>query len=106
VAWVLAVWPSMPGFVAETAVGERSVGRGWVRVFQLNYFVGYISASLIFWILNKIWPPEGLGEMVLMDDDNLVVEGVLVCDGVGSGSECKEEGEKRIEGVVSAAVSV
>lgn len=43
-AWTLAVFPSMPGFVAETTLkGDGSsvydVGEGWIRVFQLNYFV-------------------------------------------------------------------
>lgn len=44
VAWVIAVFPSMPGFVAVTTLKSDGdelypIGGNWVKVFQLNYFV-------------------------------------------------------------------
>lgn len=31
------------------------------RVYQISFFVGYPTAVIVYIIINKIFPPEGLG---------------------------------------------
>lgn len=60
---------------------------------------GYFAAGLIFVTLNRIWPPLGLGELVLWDGD--VVDGVLESEEVASEDGVKNPGEKGDESHIS-----
>jgi len=60
-AWTMGVWPLMPGFVA--AVGGKTVALGWTRTYNLAWPLGFAISSVVFIILNKIWPSPGWGEV-------------------------------------------
>jgi nucleobase:cation symporter-1, NCS1 family len=52
------VW-ALPGFIM--AMGGPDVGQAWYRVYQLCFFIGYFLSGGLFWALNTIFPPPGLG---------------------------------------------
>jgi hypothetical protein len=58
------VW-ALPGFV--TSVGGPAVNTGWYHMYQISFFVGYALSGGIFWALNMLFPPPGLGEQVDFD---------------------------------------
>lgn len=72
VAYFLGMWPALPGFV--NAVSGLGVNDTWRRFFQISYFFGYIVAGSIYYGLNKLSPPPGLGHQVAFDIDGHVVE--------------------------------
>jgi NCS1 family nucleobase:cation symporter-1 len=46
------------------------------KIYQMSFFVGYPIAVCTY-IINKIWPPEGLGiaETLPEPEDNEIIEG-------------------------------
>ncbi|EOD51179.1 putative ncs1 nucleoside transporter protein [Neofusicoccum parvum UCRNP2] len=110
VAWVVGWAPQLPGFVH--AVNEEiSVPAGCTHLYQLAFPLGFAISFAVFWGLNRISPPEGLGEVDPVDyfgtfspeeaakfgvrvEDEGAVE---VVEGVDAGvdkSEAEEEGWK------------
>lgn len=74
------MWPALPGFV--NAVSGIEVSDTWRRFYQVSFFFGYIVSGSLFWMLNKISPPPGVGEQVEFDlDGSVVVEEVFGADG-------------------------
>jgi len=35
---------------------------GWIRLYNLTFLVGLAMSFVIFWTLNKFFPPVGLGQ--------------------------------------------
>ncbi|SCW01792.1 LAFE_0E07360g1_1 [Lachancea fermentati] len=62
VAYVVGIVPNFPGFIGS--VGP-TVPIGAMRVYYLNYFVGYLVSFLVYSALCYYWPvagmPEGVG---------------------------------------------
>ncbi|KIW27545.1 uncharacterized protein PV07_07273 [Cladophialophora immunda] len=56
VAWVMALWPMLPGFARE--VKGTSDGNGWDRLYQMSYFFGFITAGLLYWTFHTLFPVE------------------------------------------------
>ncbi|KAE9963979.1 hypothetical protein BLS_008768 [Venturia inaequalis] len=77
VAYILAMWPALPGFV--NATGGVEVDVVWRRFYQISFFFGYLVAGGLYWIFCVVSPPPGIGVQVDFDVDG----GVLVIDGVG-----------------------
>lgn len=67
-AYLLGMIWALPGFIM--AVGGPPVAMGWYRIYQISFFFGYAVSGGLFWLLNFIFPPPGLGEQV-----DMVVEG-------------------------------
>ena len=36
---------------------------GWVRLYDLSFIVGTAIATVVFWFVNYVSPPPGLGEV-------------------------------------------
>ncbi|RDW57166.1 hypothetical protein BP6252_13814 [Coleophoma cylindrospora] len=73
VTWVIAVVPAFPGFVGS--MQGRTTGVDY-RIYQISFFVGYPIAVVTYIIINKIFPPEGLGiEEDLEGPPEPVIEG-------------------------------
>ncbi|KXN85959.1 Allantoin permease, partial [Leucoagaricus sp. SymC.cos] len=68
VAWVLGVFPSMPGFSAAVTPTKIHVGLGWTHVYYISWFLGFFISGAVWLTLNVIWPPRGLEEI---DDENV-----------------------------------
>lgn len=66
-----AAW-SMPGFIC--AVNGAPIAVGWTRIYQLSYFIGLLMASIMYTLLCKVWPPEGLGISESLDDVDSIAE--------------------------------
>lgn len=71
VAYTLGMWPALPGFVG--AVSGIKVDIVWTRFFQISFFFGYIVSGSLFYALNKLSPPPGLGVQVDFDIDGTIV---------------------------------
>ncbi|KAJ7277845.1 permease for cytosine/purines, uracil, thiamine, allantoin-domain-containing protein [Mycena rebaudengoi] len=59
VAWALGVFPTMPGFVM--AVQDAKAYNGWIRIFNIAFFVGLAISFIAFWMICNISPPPGVG---------------------------------------------
>ncbi|CRK15446.1 hypothetical protein BN1723_010674 [Verticillium longisporum] len=66
VAWVLATWPLMPGFVwrVEDPTREET---GWSHLYYMAWPAGLCLAMAFYWSMCRIWPVEGAG---LVDDED------------------------------------
>lgn len=63
VAWVCGVAPSMPGFIS--AVNTKiEVPVGCTRLYYISFLNGFAISSVVFWLLNWIWPAEGAKRFV------------------------------------------
>ncbi|KAK7907982.1 hypothetical protein PG985_015285 [Apiospora marii] len=68
------VW-ALPGFIM--AVGGPPVAQGWYHLYQLSFFFGYAVSGGLYYLLNLLFPPPGLGEQVdLQFAEGSVVMGV------------------------------
>ncbi|RDB26775.1 Allantoin permease [Hypsizygus marmoreus] len=63
VAWVLGVWPSLPGFCASVTPGSIHVGINWIHVYYLSWPLGFTISAVVWMVLNSVWPPPGVGEV-------------------------------------------
>lgn len=43
VAWVLGVWPTMPGFVAKVSKKTATIAPGWMHTYYMCYPLGFSS---------------------------------------------------------------
>ena len=67
------MFPALPGFIHEVAP-TIFVNDTWRRFFQISFFFGYIVSGTLHYLLNKFFPPPGLGEQVEFDLDGGIVE--------------------------------
>ncbi|KAI0916920.1 hypothetical protein AcW1_007757 [Taiwanofungus camphoratus] len=68
-AWVLGVWPLMPGFIT-TASGSTKVN-GWTRLFNICFVIGISISFFAFWAICTISPPANADVGTdYLDDDN------------------------------------
>ncbi|KAH7913086.1 NCS1 nucleoside transporter family [Hygrophoropsis aurantiaca] len=63
IAWLLGVWPSLPGFCASVTPANVVVGDTWMRVSYLSWPLSFCISAFVWMILNTIWPPRGVGEI-------------------------------------------
>lgn len=85
-AWfvfIVTVIPSLPGLV-ESLMGWTTGGA--VKIYQITYIFGLVLGTILHLIVNKFFPPEGLGIAEEFDGD--VLEGVVPEE--GSESSVKE----------------
>lgn len=77
VAYIMGVWPALPGFIAEVSgPGAFHVDIVWKRFYQISFFFGFTTSAILFYILNKLSHPQGLGVQVDFDIDgtHIIVE--------------------------------
>lgn len=61
-AWVVGFAPQLPGFVAD--VNARvAVPLGSTRMFYLAFPLGFAISFSLYWVLCKVVPPVGIGEV-------------------------------------------
>ncbi|KAK8056219.1 hypothetical protein PG993_001446 [Apiospora rasikravindrae] len=94
-SYFLGMMWALPGFVM--AVGGLPVDEGWYRLYQISFFFGYGVSGGLYYLLNLLFPPPGLGEQ--MDISFLhgpVVLGVAV--GRHNSDELRNEKQARLAG--------
>ncbi|KAG2112014.1 permease for cytosine/purines, uracil, thiamine, allantoin-domain-containing protein [Suillus discolor] len=75
-AWVLGVFPAMPGFIMTTR--DATAWNVWVRIFHIAFFVGLLISFVAFSVICWVSPPGNVGIGVLYHEDNsFEVEGEL-----------------------------
>lgn len=99
VALVLGMTPSLPGFFMVLISGTTDDNAA-VKIFQLCWFIGAPLSFSIYWTLNKIWTPPGLGVKELLSPES---EGTETIDGVVCESDSSTH-EKIHETVTTKAV--
>ncbi|KAI0085217.1 permease for cytosine/purines, uracil, thiamine, allantoin-domain-containing protein [Irpex rosettiformis] len=63
IAWVLGVWPNMPGFAASVTPKAVHVSTQWIHVYYLSWPLGFSISAFVWMVLNTLWPPPGVGEI-------------------------------------------
>ncbi|KIJ46307.1 hypothetical protein M422DRAFT_226826 [Sphaerobolus stellatus SS14] len=63
IAWVLGVWPSMPGFCASITPTAVQVNIIWTHIYYMSWFLGIFISGAVWVLLNSLWPPPGLREI-------------------------------------------
>ncbi|KAL1693530.1 permease for cytosine/purines, uracil, thiamine, allantoin-domain-containing protein [Schizophyllum commune] len=91
VAWVLGVFPSMPGFCADVTPETVVVSESWTRVYYLSWLLGCAISGSVHLSLSKIWPPPGVGEADLVDVYETYEAGVYDGSGKDGGKGLDEE---------------
>lgn len=77
VAYIVGIIPNFPGFIGS--VGPE-VPIGAMRVYYLNYFVGYLISAITYLILVYYFPVSGIPEGVKLTDRVWLEEWVEVED--------------------------
>ncbi|KAI5927569.1 uracil permease [Camillea tinctor] len=65
-AWICGWIPTIGGLVM-TVRGDTSAPRALFELYYMAFFIGFFTSAIIFLLLNKIFPPEGLGEFDEVD---------------------------------------
>lgn len=63
IAWILGVWPNMPGFAATVTPKTVKVSQEWIHVYYLSWPLAFCIGAAVWMTLNTIWPPPGVGEV-------------------------------------------
>lgn len=53
-AWVMALWPVLPGFAR--AIQGVEDGNGWDHLYDITYFYGFFVALLTYYVLHTAFP--------------------------------------------------
>lgn len=67
VAWFLGFITQLPGFAANVTPDSVHVGQAWHELFYMAFPLGFVISFCVHYILNRVWPPMGLG--VIDDQD-------------------------------------
>jgi len=81
VALAVGMIPGLPGFFM-TVINTSDTSNAGVKIFQIYYFVGFPLGALTYIVLCYFWPPAGLGEKEMMQEDEGET-GVSVLEGEG-----------------------
>ena len=65
-----------------TVINTSDTSNAGVKIFQIYYFVGFPLGALTYIVLCYFWPPAGLGEKEMMQEDEGET-GVSVLEGEG-----------------------
>lgn len=57
IAWAMALWPILPGFVRQVR-GENDYS-GWDIIYDMNYLLGFPISFIIHLVLHWIFPTAG-----------------------------------------------
>lgn len=49
-----------------------------VRMYQITYIMGFCLGSILYLVVNRVFPPKGLGIAEEFNPESSVVEGVTV----------------------------
>ncbi|KAI1858719.1 uncharacterized protein JN550_012469 [Neoarthrinium moseri] len=63
VAWICGFATQLPGFAASVTPNSVRVGQGWTRLYYLAFPLGFAISFVIYFIVNTIWTPIGVGEI-------------------------------------------
>ncbi|GJE93540.1 NCS1 nucleoside transporter family [Phanerochaete sordida] len=74
IAWVLGVWPHLPGFAATVTPDKVQVNSTWINVYYLSWPLAFCISASVWMALNTLWPPPGVGEVDDESDDVSVDE--------------------------------
>lgn len=66
-AYIAGILPNLLGFA--DAVGAPGIPMGAIYLYRLNFFMGFITASAIYYLLCRIWPVPATSDHWLEVDD-------------------------------------
>ncbi|KAF4503029.1 C2H2 zinc finger [Fusarium agapanthi] len=65
IAWFLGFATQLPGFAAGVTPNKVKVGEAWHELFYLAFPLGFAISFTAHYVINRVFPPAGLG---LVDD--------------------------------------
>jgi NCS1 family nucleobase:cation symporter-1 len=93
VAWAMGVWITIPGFAEFVEHGTAKELKGWSNLYYLQFVLGCILSTSLYYLLHRVSPIKGLGEVDDADyfgtfgPAQTVVDGEAVDVEVDSGME-------------------
>ncbi|KAM5433313.1 hypothetical protein McanMca71_004132 [Microsporum canis] len=60
-AFTVSIWSQIPGLVASVNKDQSPAMQGWVKLFNLTFFVGLVMGFTWMTVLSYLFPPPGLG---------------------------------------------
>ncbi|KIW77744.1 hypothetical protein AYO21_04863 [Fonsecaea monophora] len=72
VGFFSGVWPLLPGLVGTVNNKTDASFVGWIRLYNLTFIVGLAISFFVFWGLNILFPPPGLGEEAPFVEDDVL----------------------------------
>ncbi|KAJ5303140.1 hypothetical protein N7476_009939 [Penicillium atrosanguineum] len=100
VAFFAGMWSLLPGMVGTVNSYSGGQWTGWVRLYNLTFLVGLAMSFLIFWVLNYLFPPTGLGQESPFMEEEGVIYGVAKTSGENDTLSSDEEKKVPIASVV------
>ncbi|EFR03381.1 uracil permease [Nannizzia gypsea CBS 118893] len=61
VAFTISIWSQIPGLVASVNKSQSPAMQGWIRLFNITFFVGLAMGFTWMTVLSYLFPPPGLG---------------------------------------------
>lgn len=61
IAWVLGFATQLPGFAVNVTPNTVHLDKAWSELFYLAFPLGFAISFTVHYVLNRIWPPPGLG---------------------------------------------
>lgn len=61
VAWLLGFATQLPGFAANVTPAAVRVHHAWHELYYMAFPLGFVISFTVHFLLNRIWPPAGLG---------------------------------------------
>jgi nucleobase:cation symporter-1, NCS1 family len=61
-SWIVGWSYLIPGFAATVTPEAVQVPEACIHLYYLAFPLGFAVSFVLHWLLNRIWPPEGLGE--------------------------------------------
>ncbi|CDK28780.1 unnamed protein product [Kuraishia capsulata CBS 1993] len=100
VAWIMGVWPLLPGFVKFVQEGAVDMTSNWSKVYCLCWLLGCLISSFVYYVLCYFFPVSGLG---LIDDGDYfgTFGDEYVVDTEGSVTTVQKQGDVVVEKVIS-----
>ncbi|DAA79460.1 TPA_exp: hypothetical protein A8136_0233 [Trichophyton benhamiae CBS 112371] len=61
VAFTASIWSQIPGLVASVNKDKSPAMQGWIKLFNITFFVGLAMGFTWMTVLSYLFPPPGLG---------------------------------------------
>lgn len=80
VAWVMGVWPVMPGYVQHIRAPKVELA-GWSQIYYLTVWVGFIVPAAVYLVLDCVWPIQDRYDVDDQDYFGTFEEKIEIIDG-------------------------
>ncbi|KAI9147473.1 Transporter aclS [Paramyrothecium foliicola] len=105
VAWVLGFATQLPGFAQNVTPSRVTVSRPWSELFYLAFPLGFTISFVAHYIINRVFPPPGLGQQDEVDHFSTFLVEDPATRGIAA-TEASDDGESSGKGITTSITSV